>query len=170
MNAGRRARLVVKHISAIDHEARDLQHGKAEDRDQHDRNDTDVAKRLHAARPLALRRSENASAAAATALALETFGAAGSTASCEGRAAIAILDSRRMTPSPSASMPFRCPAIWVAAVSWLPRFSLTSRTVCLRPPIARSAISVAVISSAIVAFSECSSAFSRFKRLLSSMQ
>jgi hypothetical protein len=47
---------------------------------------------------------------------------------------------------------------------------LTSRTVCLRPPIARSAISVAVISSAIVAFSECSSAFSRFSRLLSSMQ
>ena len=75
-----------------------------------------------------------------------------------------------MTPSPSASWFFRCADICVAAVSWLPRFSLTSRTVCLRPPIARSAISVAVISSPIVAFSECSSAFSRFRRLLSSMQ
>ena len=35
---------------------------------------------------------------------------------------------------------------------------------------ARSAISVAVISSAIVAFSEFSSAFRRFNRLFSSMQ
>ena len=33
-----------------------------------------------------------------------------------------------------------------------------------------TAISVAVISSPIVAFSECSSAFNRFRRLLSSMQ
>ncbi len=35
---------------------------------------------------------------------------------------------------------------------------------------ARSAISVAVINSPIVAFSECSSAFSRFSRVFSSMQ
>lgn len=75
-----------------------------------------------------------------------------------------------MMPSPSASWLFRCIDIWVAAVIWLPRCSLTSRTVCLRPPIARSAISVAVINSPIVALSECSSAFSRFRRLLSSMQ
>jgi hypothetical protein len=35
---------------------------------------------------------------------------------------------------------------------------------------ARSAISVAVINSAIVALSECSSAFSRFSRAFNNMQ
>src|SRR5262249_44444664 len=170
-------RLIVEHIAAFEHEAGDLQHHEAEDRDQHDRNDADVTERFHAARPLALRRSEKACAASATARADDVRGAgagAGAAASWrasdDGRAAMAILDRRRITASPSASWCLRCADISVAAASWLPRFSLTSRTVCLSPPIARSAISVAVISSPIVAFSECSSAFRRCSRLLSRMQ
>ena len=102
---GRLLRLVVEHIAAVDHEACDLQHRKAEDRDQDDRNDADVTKRFHAARPLDLLRSENACAAAATALADDTLGAGAGAGSGSdgGRAAIAILDSRRITLSPSAS-------------------------------------------------------------------
>src|SRR5262249_14232176 len=169
--------LVVEHIAAVEHEAGDLQHHEAEDRDQHDRDNADVTERFHAARPLALRRSEKACAASATARAEgDTFGAgagagaAGTSASAAGRPARTILERRRITASPSESWCLRCADIWFAAASWLPRFSLTSRTVCLSPPIARSAISVAVISSPMVALSECSSAFSRCSRLLSSMQ
>ena len=104
---------------------------------------------------------------------LETAGletAAGAGSGSEGRAATAILDRRRTTFSLSANCFFNCSDIAVAEVNRVPRFSLTSRTVCLRPPMARSAISVAVINSAIVALSECSSAFSRFSRLFNSMQ
>src|SRR4051794_21314484 len=163
-------RPIVEHIPAVDHEPRDLQDREPNDRDQNDRNDADITKRFHAARPLALLRSEKACAAAATALADDTLAAGASGSAAAGRAALAIFDNRRITPSLSASWPLRCADICIAAVSWLPRFSLTSRTVCFSPPIARSAISVAVISSPMVAFSECSSAFKRCKRLLSSMQ
>ncbi len=68
-------RLIVEHIAAIDHQAGDLQHGKAEDRDQDDRNDANVTEGFHAARPSDLLRSENACAAAAIALAVDTLGA-----------------------------------------------------------------------------------------------
>src|SRR6185312_15742628 len=169
-------RIIVEHIAAIEHEACHLEYGKAKDGDDNHRNDADVAKRFHAARPPDLRRSENASAAAATALALETLAGgrragsgSGSTALC-GRAAIAILESLRTTWSHSPSWRFKCSDMLVAAASWLPRFSLTSRTACLSPPIARSAISVAVINSPITAFNECSSALRRLRRLLRSMQ
>ena len=117
---------------------------------------------------------------AATALAFDTGAGAGAGAETgagstavalvDGRPASAIFDRRRTTPSHSLSCIFRCADISVAAVSCEPRFSLTSRTVCLRPPIARSAISVAVMSSAMVALSELSSALSRFSRLFNNMQ
>src|SRR6266436_4583113 len=162
-------RLTVEYVAAIDHQTRDLQHGQTEDRDQHDRNDSNVTEGFHAARPSNLLRSENACAAAATAWAAEILGAAAS-GSGAGRAAIAILDSRRNTASPSASCFFSCTDSSAADASWLPRFSLTSRTVSLSPPMARSAISVAVINSAITALSECSSAFNRLSRAFNSMQ
>ena len=71
------------------------------------------------------------SSAAAIALALETMGAAGS-ASCEGRAAIATGQPANDAVALRLSMSLQMPGpSAVAAVSWLPRFSLTSRTVWL---------------------------------------
>src|SRR5262249_53232505 len=123
-------RSIIEHIAAIEHEAGDLQHGKAADCDDDDRNDADVTKRFHAARPPDLRRSENACAAAATAFALDGFalpavfavaftvaftvlggssraGSASMTVVPGGRAAIAILESRRTTWSHSESWRLR---------------------------------------------------------------
>src|SRR5260370_25377413 len=164
-----RVRLLAHNVAAIDDESGDLPHGKAEDRSQDDGNDANVTEGFHAARPSDLLRSENAWAAAATALAADSLGASGSAADA-GRAAITILDSRLITLSPSASCFFSCCDSCSAEVSWLPRFSLTSRTVCLRPPLAPSPISVPLTTSALIAFSECSSAFRRFSRLFNSMQ
>src|ERR1700730_15568066 len=104
-----RGRLIVEHVSAIDHEAGDLQHHEAEDRNQDYRYDANVTEGFHAARPSDLLRSENACAAAATALAADTLAVTGSGADAgadAGRAAIAILDSRRTTLSPSTSCRF----------------------------------------------------------------
>src|SRR5262249_59631210 len=108
-------RLVVEHIAALEHEARDLQHNETEDRDQHDRNDADVTERLHAARPLAFRRSEKACAASATALADEALGAgagssAGASSRCseDRRAAKALPARRGSTAAPAASWVFPC--------------------------------------------------------------
>src|SRR4051812_1968963 len=120
-------RPIVEHIPAVDHEPRDLEDRKAKDRDQNDGNDADITIRFHAARPLALLRSENACAAAATALADVTLAAGASGSAAAGRAALAIRDRRPITPSASTSWPLSCADICVAAASWLPRFSLTSR-------------------------------------------
>ena len=68
----------VHGARALEHQAGNLQHRQAADGDQHDRNDADVAKRFHAARPLALLRSEKACAATATALAGDSFGVSSS--------------------------------------------------------------------------------------------
>src|SRR5262249_56306445 len=110
-------------------------------RNQENRDNANVTKGFHAARPpdLLRLRSENACAAAATALAEDTrtgVGAAtctgagsgassGSAADC-GRAAMAILQSRPTTLSASPSCFLSCSDISVAEASWLARFSLTS--------------------------------------------
>ena len=103
-------RLVVEDIAAIDHKARDLQRGEASDGDQHDRNDADVAKRLHT---LTLCGKTVGSSAFG-----EGFGRSRHRlrrrgawprarrpfpGSVTGRAAIAILDRRRTTLSASPS-------------------------------------------------------------------
>src|SRR5258708_13420014 len=101
--------LIVEYVAAIDHQTRDFQHGEAEDRDQHHRDDAYVAEGFHAARPSDLLRSENACAAAATALAADIrgagmLGAAGSASgsgSVTGLAATAIPDSLPIIFSPS---------------------------------------------------------------------
>ena len=111
---------MVEDIAAIDHQTGDLEHGQAKDRDQDDRDNANVTEGFHAARPSDLLRSENACAAAATALADDILGAATGGAvsgSDSGRAAIAIRDSRRITLSPSARCFFSCCDSCAAAVS-----------------------------------------------------
>src|SRR3569832_197641 len=130
---------IIEHVSAVEHQACNLHHRKAKARNQNNGKDANVTKRFHAARPLDLLRSENAWAAADTALALgigagvgeganeaESEGvgteatagaAAGSGMGAEGRAAIAIFDMRRTTPSHSPSCFLSCADISVAASS-----------------------------------------------------
>src|ERR1700704_1793081 len=55
-----RLRLIVEHVTAFDHEPGYLQHGETKDRGQDNRDDANVTKGFHAARPSDLLRSENA--------------------------------------------------------------------------------------------------------------
>src|ERR1700731_9302 len=72
-----RVRPVVEHITAVDHDPGDLQHGKAKGRNQDNRQHANVTEGFHAARLSALLGSENAWAAAATAWAADTPEAVG---------------------------------------------------------------------------------------------
>ena len=159
----------IEDVAAVEHQPGDLQHCQAGDRPPAGRDQAKVAAAFSCGEtvsPLALGKGFGRGGDRLGVLRAGLPARRSGSELC--RAAMAMRD-RRCSSRRRQDVRAEPSHISDAVASWPPRLSLHSRTVTFSPAIARSAISVAVISSPIVAFSDCSW-LQQLQPLVSSMQ
>src|SRR5262249_21693250 len=167
----------VQHVAAVEGDAEHLEREQSDGRGQDHRYQPEIPEQAdHAARPLTRERVRSAMALAAATRsrasgAADAAGAgAGAVAVASGRATDAICDRRRRISSPASTWAAMSAENLSAVRTRSPMVWSQSCTVGFRRAMARSGISVAVISSEMVALNDCSSALKRLRRPLSMKQ